>query len=220
MARWAIFTAPQLRAVSILVRGRNRLGGWSRGYDFCHGNATLRERSAGKRMDRRVMRPRLFALLLASAVLSQAEKLPLKIYMAVDGLAHNTVNRIVRDSYGHMWFCTSEGLSRFDGYEFYNYRQRDGLPHRDVHDLLETKRGDFWISHMRRQPTLRRAAERGETAPHREGVDRRRGCQCFGQANPCALPEAKAQRRRSFSGRRGLRQAAFGRGSSANRWAV
>lgn len=83
---------------------------------------------------------------MAWTILSQAEKLPLKIYTSADGLAHNSVNRIVRDSHGYLWFCTSEGLSRFDGYEFHNYGRRDGLPHRDVHDLLETKAGDFWIA--------------------------------------------------------------------------
>ena len=104
------------------------------------------ESSYTKGTVRRVMRPQLFVLLLASAVAGQAEKLPLKIYTAADGLAHNAVNRIVRDSHGYIWFCTSEGLSRFDGYEFHNYGQRDGLPHRDVHDLLETRSGDYWIA--------------------------------------------------------------------------
>src|SRR5260370_4736156 len=92
------------------------------------------------------MRSRLFALLLASAVLGHAERLPLKIYTPADGLAHNSVNRIVRDSRGYLWFCTSEGLSRFDGYEFHNYGRRDGLPHRDVHDVLEARSGEFWIA--------------------------------------------------------------------------
>jgi ligand-binding sensor domain-containing protein/signal transduction histidine kinase len=91
------------------------------------------------------MRPRLL-LLLASAVLGQAEKLPLKIYTAADGLAHNSVNRIVRDSRGYLWFCTSEGLSRFDGYEFHNYGRRDGLPHRVVNDVLTTQSGELWIA--------------------------------------------------------------------------
>src|SRR5216683_3524582 len=91
------------------------------------------------------MRPRLLALLLASAVLGHAEKLPLKIYTAAEGLAHNSVNRIVRDSRGYLWFCTSEGLSRFDGYEFHNFGRRDGLPHRVVNDVLETRSGELWI---------------------------------------------------------------------------
>ena len=67
-----------------------------------------------------------------------AETLPLRIYTAAEGLAHSSVNRIVRDSRGYMWFCTSEGLSRFDGYEFHNFGRRDGLPHRVVNDVLET----------------------------------------------------------------------------------
>ncbi len=92
------------------------------------------------------MKLRLFALLLASAVFGQAEKLPLKIYTAAEGLAHNSVNRIVRDSRGYLWFCTSEGLSRFDGYEFHNYGRRDGLPHRVVNDVLETRSGEIWIA--------------------------------------------------------------------------
>jgi ligand-binding sensor domain-containing protein len=92
------------------------------------------------------MTSRLFALLLASAAWGRAEKLPLKIYTAADGLAHNSVNRIVRDSRGYLWFCTSEGISRFDGYEFHNYGRRDGLPHRFVNDLLETRKGELWAA--------------------------------------------------------------------------
>jgi ligand-binding sensor domain-containing protein/signal transduction histidine kinase len=76
---------------------------------------------------------------------TRAETLPFKSYTTSDGLAHDRVNRIVRDSRGFLWFCTSEGLSRFDGYEFKNYTQDDGLPHRAVNDFLETRSGEFWI---------------------------------------------------------------------------
>jgi signal transduction histidine kinase/ligand-binding sensor domain-containing protein len=77
--------------------------------------------------------------------MARAETLPFKSYTTSDGLAHDRVNRIVRDSRGFLWFCTSEGLSRFDGYEFKNYTQDDGLPHRAVHVFLETSDGDLWI---------------------------------------------------------------------------
>lgn len=76
---------------------------------------------------------------------ARAETLPFKSYTTSDGLAHDRVNRIVRDSRGFLWFCTSEGLSRFDGYEFKNYTQDDGLPHRAVNDFLETRSGEFWL---------------------------------------------------------------------------
>ena len=56
------------------------------------------------------------------------------------------MNRIVRDSRGYLWFCTSEGLSRFDGYEFRSYGRRDGLPHRAVNDVLETRNGELWVA--------------------------------------------------------------------------
>ena len=42
---------------------------------------------------------------------------PLKTYTNADGLAHNSVHRIVRDS-PFLWLSTFEGLSRFDGYGF------------------------------------------------------------------------------------------------------
>jgi ligand-binding sensor domain-containing protein/two-component sensor histidine kinase len=75
-----------------------------------------------------------------------AEQLPIKSYTTADGLAHNHINRIRQDSRGFMWFCTDEGLSRFDGYSFRNYTTRDGLPHPWVNDLLETHDGVYWVA--------------------------------------------------------------------------
>ncbi|HQU85271.1 MAG TPA: two-component regulator propeller domain-containing protein [Pyrinomonadaceae bacterium] len=75
-----------------------------------------------------------------------AETLPLKIYTTTEGLSHDSVNRIVRDSHGFLWFCTVEGLSRFDGYKFKNYTMAQGLPHRGINDFLETKEGDYLVS--------------------------------------------------------------------------
>ena len=74
-----------------------------------------------------------------------AEHLPIKAYTTAEGLPHNTINKIVRDSRGFLWFCTGEGLSRFDGYTFTNYTTDQGLPHRNITDFLETRTGEFWI---------------------------------------------------------------------------
>ncbi|MGA2591005.1 MAG: hypothetical protein ABSH32_13885 [Bryobacteraceae bacterium] len=51
----------------------------------------------------------------------------MRIYTTADGLAGNTIDRIVTDSHGFLWFCTREGLSRFDGYQFYNFGVAQGL---------------------------------------------------------------------------------------------
>ena len=58
---------------------------------------------------------------------ARSERLPLRAYTPADGLAHNVVNKIVRDSRGFLWFCTNEGLARFDGYTFTNYGTPGGV---------------------------------------------------------------------------------------------
>ena len=86
------------------------------------------------------------SLLLAPFVAIRAEHLPFRTYTIADGLAHDLINRIKRDSHGYLWFCTREGLSRFDGYTFTNYGRTQGLPGRDVNDLLETQDGVYWVA--------------------------------------------------------------------------
>ena len=74
------------------------------------------------------------------------ERLSIKNYSTAEGLAHNTVNRIVRDSRGFLWFCTSGGLSRFDGYSFRNFGAEQGLPHSAVYNFLEARQGEYWVA--------------------------------------------------------------------------
>ena len=87
-----------------------------------------------------------FVLLLCFLPSTHAERLPLKGYTVADGLAHNVVNKIFRDSRGFLWFGTNDGLSRFDGYTFANYGTAEGLPHPTVNDILETPAGDYWVA--------------------------------------------------------------------------
>lgn len=85
-------------------------------------------------------------LLVMADLAVMAERLPIKRYTSADGLARDYILRIVRDSRGFLWFCTSEGLSRFDGYRFTNYGVEHGLPGRIVYDLLETRSGVYWVA--------------------------------------------------------------------------
>src|ERR1035438_9045293 len=85
------------------------------------------------------------AMAIASACVSGSQ-LPIKVYTTADGLPSNRINKIVRDSRGYLWFCTQEGLSRFDGYGFTNYGTQQGLPPRGINDLLETRNGEYWIA--------------------------------------------------------------------------
>jgi ligand-binding sensor domain-containing protein/two-component sensor histidine kinase len=85
-------------------------------------------------------------LLLIGVAQSRAEQLPIRTYTTADGLARDGVYKIVTDPRGFLWFCTYDGLSRFDGYEFVNYGVAQGLPHRSIHDLLITRKGDYWVA--------------------------------------------------------------------------
>ncbi|MBI4472646.1 MAG: hypothetical protein HY646_08265, partial [Acidobacteria bacterium] len=85
-------------------------------------------------------------LLLGLARSLCAQKLPVRSYGLTDGLSHENVHRIVADSRGFVWFCTYDGLSRFDGERFTNYGIKDGLPVASVEDLLEARDGTYWIA--------------------------------------------------------------------------
>lgn len=75
-----------------------------------------------------------------------AERLPVKTYTVADGLQRDTVYRIRLDSRGFLWFCTAEGISRFDGSGMTNFTVADGLPNRSANDFLETKSGAVYIA--------------------------------------------------------------------------
>jgi ligand-binding sensor domain-containing protein/signal transduction histidine kinase len=89
---------------------------------------------------------RLLLLLLLIGSQAQAERLPIKTYTTADGLPRDYIRRIVQDSRGFLWFCTAEGLSRFDGYRFTNYGCEQGLAGRMVNDFLEARDGTYWAA--------------------------------------------------------------------------
>jgi len=68
----------------------------------------------------------------------------------LDGLSHNTVTALLQDQQGFLWIGTSDGLNRYDGYEFVVYRHdphdSTSLSNDDVVSLLEDQSGDLWIS--------------------------------------------------------------------------
>lgn len=90
----------------------------------------------------------LVALFLLFVVTSEtkAERLPIKAYTTADGLPYNTVKRIAKDSHGFLWFCTTHGLSRFDGSRFVNYGLEDGLSFISINDFIETRDGGRWVA--------------------------------------------------------------------------
>ena len=68
---------------------------------------------------------------------------------AEDGLVSNAVSGIYQDDLGYLWIATWNGLSRYDGYHFYNYRtgnasRIDNL-HNRILDLVIDQSQNVWM---------------------------------------------------------------------------
>ena len=75
----------------------------------------------------------------------RAELLPIRAYTTTDGLAAEHIDCIYPDSHGFIWFCTPEGLTRFDGYRMMSFGTADGLAHRGVQAILETRSHGYLV---------------------------------------------------------------------------
>lgn len=87
-----------------------------------------------------------FSLFIVFIASHNAQRLPVKTYSVADGLLRDSTVKIKQDSHGFLWFCTNDGVSRFDGYGFTNFTVADGLPERHAADFLETRDGTIWIA--------------------------------------------------------------------------
>ncbi|WP_197411189.1 two-component regulator propeller domain-containing protein [Colwellia sp. TT2012] len=71
-------------------------------------------------------------------------------YDIEDGLSQNTVNAIIQDKYGFMWFGTQDGLNRFDGFEFETFyadtEDPSSLSNDYIYHLFIDQQGSLWIA--------------------------------------------------------------------------
>jgi signal transduction histidine kinase/ligand-binding sensor domain-containing protein/DNA-binding response OmpR family regulator len=88
----------------------------------------------------------LFGIVLPS--FSQDINRRIRHYTTLEDLSQNTIDCILRDSRGFMWFGTWNGLNRFDGYHFTIYKadnQVNSLSNNFVYSLSEDNHGNLWI---------------------------------------------------------------------------
>jgi signal transduction histidine kinase/ligand-binding sensor domain-containing protein/CheY-like chemotaxis protein/AraC-like DNA-binding protein len=66
-----------------------------------------------------------------------------------DGLSQSTVNAILQDQHGFMWFGTNDGLDKYDGYTIERFSHEKGDPNslnkNSILSLYEDKQGFIWI---------------------------------------------------------------------------
>ena len=93
--------------------------------------------------------PLFFLLLLVHTGWAQPKHINFTTISSKDGLLSNSVNAIIKDHYGLMWFATDDGLNKFDGTNFTQYRHLPGstttLRANEVLSLHEDPAGNLWI---------------------------------------------------------------------------
>jgi signal transduction histidine kinase/ligand-binding sensor domain-containing protein/DNA-binding NarL/FixJ family response regulator len=91
----------------------------------------------------------LLAVLNIHEVTAQAPACILQHYSTDNGLSHSGVMCMLEDHLGFVWFGTWDGLNRFDGYKFTNYKSRPGdsnsLSNNRIDVIREDKHGFLWV---------------------------------------------------------------------------
>ncbi|MCP4150772.1 MAG: diguanylate cyclase, partial [bacterium] len=93
----------------------------------------------------------ILILMTYSPILLEAQKSRLKFshIKVSDGLSQSSVQTILQDRNGFMWFGTQDGLNKYDGYTFTVYRRAPDNPaslvDNDVLSLCEDRSGTLWV---------------------------------------------------------------------------
>lgn len=90
----------------------------------------------------------LTGALFCGSMSAQVGTIPVHHLTITDGLSQNSVNAILQDRHGFLWFGTQDGLDRYDGRTFTGYRNRartNSLSNNYIWALHEDADGMIWI---------------------------------------------------------------------------
>ncbi len=99
----------------------------------------------------------VLAILLACAICTIAAANPthterttlgIETWTSNDGLPQNSIQAILQDKDGYIWFGTQAGLVRFDGVSFTTFSSLNTpeFTHDDIQDLAQTSDGTLWVA--------------------------------------------------------------------------
>lgn len=90
-----------------------------------------------------------FLSLLSSPTLKSEESHYFRRFGVEEGLPQNTVFCILQDRQGFMWFGTKDGLSRYDGYTFKNFKHdkkdRNSIGNNFIRSLYQDEKESIWV---------------------------------------------------------------------------
>ena len=66
-------------------------------------------------------------------------------YGKLQGMKQGTVQAMIKDQFGNIWFCTNGGVSKYDGKYFTQLTEKEGLASNLVFSALEDNEGNLWF---------------------------------------------------------------------------
>jgi signal transduction histidine kinase/ligand-binding sensor domain-containing protein len=82
---------------------------------------------------------------LATAAPLPAERLPVRTFTTADGLPRDQLQCVRSDKRGFVWFCTAEGLVRFDGQVAVTFGRDEGLNPPGVRSFLNASGDRYFV---------------------------------------------------------------------------
>jgi ligand-binding sensor domain-containing protein/class 3 adenylate cyclase/HD superfamily phosphodiesterase len=117
----------------------------------------------------------LFKLLFLLSVFSQNNSIRFTNLTLRDGLSQSTVNYILQDKSGFMWFCTQDGLNKYDGNSFkvYKHDPEDSTSLADnfINTLFEDAKGNLWIGAENGLNLLPKNSEKFKSFSTKDGLE-------------------------------------------------
>jgi len=96
------------------------------------------------------IRESLFLLFILFVVNGYSNTYTYKHFTTAEGLSHNTINCFTEDNDGYIWIGTTNGINRFDGYDFkkYYFDPQDSLSlkGRQINDIKVDVNGVLWVA--------------------------------------------------------------------------
>lgn len=82
-----------------------------------------------------------------------SESIKFKNITIEDGLSQSTVDTMYQDSRGYIWIGTSDGLDRYNGYEFKHYKNdkynKNSIINNNIINITEDNDGYMWVSTLK-----------------------------------------------------------------------
>jgi ligand-binding sensor domain-containing protein/signal transduction histidine kinase len=93
----------------------------------------------------RVIAALMVVLALAAAATTTGERLPVRTLTTADGLPRDQLECVHSDARGFLWFCTAEGLVRFDGQVAVTFGQNQGLNPARIRSVLQASGERYFV---------------------------------------------------------------------------